>query len=370
LFQFTFDRIETMKKKVLIGMSGGVDSSVAAYLLKKQGYDVIGVTMQIWDEVSEESGTCCSLSAVEDARRVASKLGIPHYVFNFKNSFDKEVVQYFISEYLKGRTPNPCIACNKHIKFDELLKKANSMDIEYVSTGHYAQIVEPSKKTNNRYLLKKGKDPSKDQSYVLYNLTQEQLSKSLFPLGKLKKKKVRKIAEKIGLAVANKKDSQEICFVTDNNYGKFIEDQTKKDFKEGNIIDLQGNILGQHNGIHKYTVGQRKGIKTLSNEPLYVIKIDTTNNQLVVGKEEDIYTHKLIAGNLNWISIENLQEPMKVRAKIRYRSEDATCTISNTGRDHGEVIVEFEKRQRAITPGQSVVFYDKDLVVGGGIIQE
>ncbi len=368
MFQFTFDKIETMKKKVLIGMSGGVDSSVAAYLLKKQGYDVIGVTMQIWDGVSEESGTCCSLSAVEDARRVASKLGIPHYVFNFKKFFDKKVIQYFISEYLEGRTPNPCIACNKHIKFGELLKRANSMDIEYVSTGHYAQIVGPSKKTNNRYLLKKGKDSSKDQSYVLYNLTQEQLSKSLFPLGKLRKKKVRKIAEKIGLAVANKKDSQEICFVTDNNYSEFIQNQTKKNFKKGNIVDLQGNILGQHNGIHKYTVGQRKGIKTRSNEPLYVVKIDTINNQVIVGKEEDIYTRKLMAEDLNWISIENLEKPMKVKAKIRYRSENAVCTISNIANKKGTVLVEFEERQRAITPGQSVVFYDKDIVVGGGII--
>ena len=357
-------------------MSGGVDSSVATYLLKKQGYDVIGVTMQIWDGVDEENGTCCSLSAVEDARKVASKLNIPHYIFNFKQSFDKKVVQYFISEYLQGKTPNPCIACNKHIKFDELLKRAIKMDIDYVSTGHYARIEKVKKQNKERYILKKAKDKTKDQSYVLYNLTQEQLVRSIFPLGNLKKKKVRKIAKKIGLGVSEKPDSQEICFVEDNDYPRFIQEQTKREFEKGDIVDLEGNVLGQHEGIHKYTVGQRKGIKTVSNEPLYVVRIDTQSNKVVVGREEDVYTRELIAEDLNWIGIEKLEGELKAKAKIRYRSEDADCTISNIKkerenekeRDTEKVLVKFDKKQRAITPGQSVVFYKKDTVLGGGTI--
>ncbi len=351
-------------------MSGGVDSSVAAYLLKKQGYDVIGVTMQIW-EATDNNGTCCSLTAVEDARKVASKLDIPHYVFNFKQSFDKKVIQYFISEYLQGKTPNPCIACNKHIKFDELLNRAIKMDIDYVSTGHYARIEKVKKQNKKRYILKKAKDKTKDQSYVLYNLTQEQLARSIFPLGNLTKKKVRKIAKKIGLGVSEKPDSQEICFVEDNDYPKFIQEQTKKEFEKGDIVDLEGNILGQHGGIHKYTVGQRKGIKTMSNKPLYVVRIDTQRNEVVVGEEEDIYTRELIAEDLNWISIEKLEGELKAKAKIRYRSEDADCTISKIEEKNsgiGKVLVRFDKKQRAITPGQSVVFYKKDVVLGGGII--
>jgi tRNA-specific 2-thiouridylase len=247
------------------------------------------------------------------------------------------------------------------------------MGIDYVATGHYAQIVKPSKKTNGRYLLKKGRDNSKDQSYVLYNLTQEQLSKSLFPLGKLKKKKVRKIAKKLGLNVADKADSQEICFVQDNNYGKFIQRRTKKEFVKGDIVDLEGNVLGEHKGIHKYTIGQRKGLRTISNEPLYVVRIDTQKNQIVIGKEEDIYTKELVAEDLNWIAMEDLEKELRVKAKIRYRSEEAWCTISklDTKKEKSteeKVIVIFDKRQRAITPGQSVVFYKKGIVVGGGII--
>jgi tRNA-specific 2-thiouridylase len=349
-------------KKVLVGMSGGVDSSVTAYLLKKQGYDVIGATMKLWEGDSNMNTSCCSLSSVEDARRVANKLDIPYYVLNLKKVFDEKVIKYFISEYLEGRTPNPCIACNRYIKFEEFLNKALSMDIDYVATGHYARVV----KKGNRYLLKKGKDKSKDQSYVLYNLTQEQLGKCIFPLGNLSKKKVRSIAKKIGLGVAEKKDSQEICFVEDNNYGRFVQENSKKEFKEGDIVDTKGNVLGKHEGTHNFTIGQRKGIKISSKEPLYVADIDVDSNRVIVGKESDIYNDDLEATDLNWIGIEKLDKEMRVEVKIRYGSNIAKAKIKPL--DNGNVFVKFDKKQRAITSGQSVVFYKKDLVLGGGII--
>jgi len=264
---------------------------------------------------------------------------------------------------------------NRKVKFEELLNKAEEMEIEYISTGHYARIVKP-KDPDDRYLLKKGVDPSKDQSYFLYRLNQKQLSNSIFPLGELKKKEVRKIANEIGLEVAEKADSQEICFIEDNNYSQFIKENTNKEFKEGNIVNLKGKIVGKHNGIHNFTVGQRKGIKVPSNKPLYVVAINTAKNEVLVGEESEIYTKNLVANHLNWISIEKLDKPMKVKAKIRYRSKEAPCTISNLEEEDErktggkkKILVKFDKKQRAITPGQSIVFYDKDIVVGGGIIE-
>ncbi|MHC1716836.1 MAG: tRNA 2-thiouridine(34) synthase MnmA [Candidatus Dojkabacteria bacterium] len=349
-------------KKVMIGMSGGVDSSVAAALLKQQGYEVIGVTMQIWPEEKEENGTCCSLTAVEDARRVANKLDIPYYVFNFKKAFDEKVIQYFISEYLKGKTPNPCIACNRYIKFEELLNKAISMDIDYIATGHYAKVVEE----NRRYLLKKSASKTKDQTYVLYNLTQEQLKRTLFPLESLNKDEVRKIAKELDLKVANKPDSQEICFVEDNNYSKFIQENTDTDVLPGNILDTKGNTIGKHNGIYNYTVGQRKGLRIPSNKALYVIDIDFEKNEVIIGDDSEGYKDELIATDINLISIDSLEKDMQVNAKIRYGAKESPAIISPL--TNGDIHVKFETPQRAITPGQAVVFYDKDVVIGGGII--
>ena len=357
------------KKSVMIGMSGGVDSSVAAALLLEKGYDVIGVTMQIWPETPEEvkltEGGCCSLSAVDDARRVANTLGIPYYVLNFKEVFENKVINYFIDEYLKGRTPNPCIACNRHVKFEALLNKAVSMGIDYVATGHYA-IIEYNE-DRKRYLLRKSVTQAKDQTYALYNLTQEQLSKVLMPIGNFSKDDVRQKAKDLGLNVASKPDSQEICFVDDNNYGRFIEENTDKKIIPGNFVDTKGNVLGKHKGIIHYTVGQRKGLGIALGKPMYVVGLDVENNNVILGEDSEVFGRELIAYDLNFISIDNLEEPMRVKAKIRYSAKEADALIIPIEKDKVKVV--FDTPQRAITPGQSVVFYENDIVVGGGIIQ-
>jgi tRNA-specific 2-thiouridylase len=359
------------KNRVIIGMSGGVDSSVAAYLLKKQGYDVIGVTMKIWEDpksdVKEREGGCCSLSAVEDARRVADLLDIPFYVMNLKDIFKETVINYFLNEYGRGRTPNPCIACNRFVKFGELMRRAFALDAYYVATGHYG-IIEYDD-TKGRYLLKKSKAEGKDQTYVLYNLTQEQLKHTLMPLGRFNnKEEIREIARELGLVVAEKPESQEICFVEDNDYTKFIKENAKYKIKPGYFIDTKGNILGKHKGITNYTIGQRKGLGIAVGRPLYVVDIDAERNIIILGDGEEVFGKELIAEDVNFISVEKLESPMRVKAKIRYTAKEEPATIYPV--EDNMVKVVFENPVRAITPGQAVVFYDDDIVVGGGIIKE
>lgn len=357
-----------MKQKVVVGMSGGVDSSVAAALLKDAGYDVVGITMQVWpdkdaDAVQVEGG-CCSNAAVLDARKVCDRLGIRYYVLNFKEVFENKVISYFVDEYLKGYTPNPCIACNKYIKFDELLRRARSLGALYIATGHYARIEYDS--TIGRYLLKRSGDVKKDQTYVLYNMTQYQLEHTLMPLSNITKDRVRQIAEDIGLSVAHKKDSEEICFVPDNNYGSFIESREPDRANPGYFKDKDGNILGEHKGISHYTIGQRKGLGIAFGKHVYVVDIIPEENTVVLGDNEDLMSDSLIAENLNFIPFDHLESELDVTAKIRYGARETAAVI--TPDSEGRVFVKLETPQRAITPGQSVVFYKNDIVIGGGTI--
>lgn len=356
------------KKKVVVGMSGGVDSSVAAWLLKEEGYDVIGVTMQIWQEeeeqIQEEQGGCCGLSAVEDARRVAAMLDIPYYVMNFKSEFKKNVIDYFVKEYLKGHTPNPCIACNRYVKWESLLKRSIDIGADYIATGHYARI---RQLPNGRFALQKSATAAKDQTYALYNLTQYQLSHTLMPVGDYTKEEIRAIAEKIGLRTANKPDSQEICFIPDQDYAGFIEREAKESVPPpGNFVTKDGTILGQHKGITHYTIGQRKGLGIALGTPRFVTEIRTETNQVVLGSNEEVFGTVLFADRLNFMSIPNLEEEMDVTAKIRYSHKGAPCKIKMIEQD--KILCNFQEPVRAITPGQAVVFYNGDILVGGGTI--
>ncbi len=347
-------------KKAIIAMSGGVDSSVAAHLTIEKGYECIGATMKLY--TGKEESTCCSEKDIEDAKTISNRLGMEHFVFNFTDDFDEKVIKKFINAYEIGATPNPCIECNRHLKFEKLMEKMYEFSYDYVVTGHYARI----EKSGDRYLLKKALDETKDQSYVLYSLTQDQLSHTLFPLGELKKEDARKIAEENGFINAKKKDSQDICFVPDGDYAKFIEEYSGKSYPDGDFVDQNGKILGRHKGIIRYTVGQRKGLGLSLPAPMYVMKKDTEKNQVVLCSNEELFSSSLYAENFNWIAYENPPEKIRVKAKIRYnqKEEDATVTPLPDGR----VFVEFDKPQRAVAKGQAVVLYDGDVVVGGGTI--
>lgn len=357
------------KEKIVVAMSGGVDSSLAAALLKKGGFDIVGVTFKTWPK--EECGAsfsraCCSLEAITRARAVAEDLKIPYYVLDFNEDFKKEVIDYFCAEYLKGLTPNPCILCNEKMKFGKLLEKGRLLGARSVATGHYSKI--SFDKNSNRFLLKEGKDKSKDQSYFLFSLTQEQLKCAIFPLGDFTKKKTRSLAKKFRLKTYNTVSSQDICFIQDINYGEYIKKRTGLEIKKGEIVDKNGKVLGYHKGIPFYTIGQRRGLGIAYKEPLYVTAIDVAGNSIIVGTKKDVLKKSLIADRLNWISIEDIEKPLKITAKIRYNHEKAKATVTRLGSD--SVRVEFDEPQEAPTPGQAVVFYDKDVVVGGGWIKE
>ncbi|MBR5227425.1 MAG: tRNA 2-thiouridine(34) synthase MnmA [Clostridia bacterium] len=343
--------------KVIVGMSGGVDSSVAAVLLKKAGYDVIGVTLNVWENSDGNN-------FAEDAKYICEKLEIPYLVVDYKKEFEQNVILPFVNEYIEGRTPNPCILCNRYIKFEALLDYANKIGAKYIATGHYSRI-EQDKETG-RYYIKKSASDRKDQTYALYDLTQEQLSRVIMPLGDYTKEEIRNIAEQNGLINANRKDSQEICFVENNDYAKFIQDRFGYVSKPGNFVDSSGKVYGKNKGIIHYTVGQRRGLGLSLKHPMYVLKIDKDKNNVIIGNEKDLETTQLECKKLNFMLIEKLEKPIKVMAKIRYNAKPAPATISNV--DNGNVKVVFEEPVKGVAPGQAVVFYIDDKVLGGGII--
>ena len=357
-----------MSQRVVVAMSGGVDSSTTAWLLKQKGYEVIGATMCIgmMDKAQGGLARCCSLADIEDARRVALQLGIPFHVFHLKEEFEKEVVQYFCEEYAKGKTPNPCIFCNEKIKFGSFLRKALELEADFVATGHYARLDFDEK--IGRYLLKKGVDQRKDQSYVLFSLTQDQFRHTLFPLGEFRKEEVRKRAHQLGLQVHDKPESQEICFIQESSYHSFLLERVKESIEPGPIVDEEGNVLGKHKGIPFYTIGQRRGLRLAKGKPLYVIGIDREKNAIVVGKEAEVYRDTFFVDSINWIVPREMIPSHQAQVKIRYNHPGSEASISPKGEDLLEV--KFKSPQKAITPGQAAVFYDGETVLGGGWIRE